>query len=166
MIAAAFHTNSGGQTINSEDVWKIPTSYLKSVVDTFSLSMPYAQWEKKLQKKQWLDYLSKKYKYPINNPEKVKKATNFTQNERQVFFTDSTIRLSLIRNDLGLKSTFFSVIDQGDTVLFKGKGYGHGVGISQQGAIRMAQLGYTFKDIIQFYYKDVEILNYEQLNEK
>lgn len=38
MISAAFHSNCGGQTVNSEDIWSIPTSYLKSVTDTFCLS--------------------------------------------------------------------------------------------------------------------------------
>lgn len=162
MIAAAFHTNSGGQTVNSEDIWKISTTYLKSVEDTFSLNMPNAKWEKKIAKQKWLDYLGKKYNYSVTNPEKVKAVVNFTQDKRLIYLTDS-IKLTSIRTDFGLRSTFFSIIDMGDSLLFKGKGYGHGVGLSQQGAIRMAQLGYTYKDIIRFYYKDVEIINYEQL---
>jgi stage II sporulation protein D len=40
LITAAFHSNSGGQTANSEDVWGASTTYLKSVLDTFSLKMP------------------------------------------------------------------------------------------------------------------------------
>ncbi len=162
MIAAAFHSNSGGQTVNSEDIWKISTTYLKSVEDTFSLKMPAAKWERKISKQKWFDYLAKKYNYPIDNPEKLKAVRNFSQEKRMVYLVDS-IKLTSIRADFGLKSTFFSIIDLGDTLLFKGKGYGHGVGLSQQGAIRMAQLGFTYKDIIRFYYKDVEIVNYEQL---
>jgi stage II sporulation protein D len=162
MIAAAFHTNSGGQTVNSEDIWKISTTYLKSVEDTFSINMPSATWEKKISKQKWLNYLEKKFNYPVTDPQKLKAVLNFTQEKRVIYLTDS-IKLSAIRVDLGFRSTFFSIIDMGDSVLFKGKGYGHGVGLSQQGAIRMAQLGYTYKDIIRFYYKDVEIINYEQL---
>jgi stage II sporulation protein D len=162
MIAAAFHANSGGQTVNSEDIWKISTTYLKSVEDTFSLKMPSAKWEKKISKQKWFGYLAEKYNYPIDNPEKLKAVRNFSQEKRLVYLVDS-IKLTSIRTDFGLRSTFFSIIDLGDTLLFKGRGYGHGVGLSQQGAIRMAQLGFTYKDIIRFYYKDVEIINYEQL---
>ncbi len=42
-------------------------------------------------------------------------------------------------------------------VTFTGKGYGHGVGMSQYGAKGMAEAGYNFKDILKFYYTDVEI---------
>lgn len=42
-------------------------------------------------------------------------------------------------------------------VTFTGKGYGHGVGMSQYGAKGMAESGYNFKDILKFYYTDVEI---------
>lgn len=36
--------------------------------------------------------------------------------------------------------------------IFWGRGWGHGVGMSQWGAYHMAQLGYTYKDILSFYY--------------
>jgi len=39
-------------------------------------------------------------------------------------------------------------------------GFGHNVGMSQYGAMSLAQLGYTYGEIIRFYYRDVEITNY------
>jgi len=163
MISAAFHANSGGQTINSEDIWNIPTSYLRSIKDTFSLKMPNATWEYKILVTNWLDYLSTRFNYKINDPVKKNYALTFKQDTRQTNFADS-IPLTVIRQDLGLKSTWFSIVDQqGGYLIFKGKGYGHGVGLSQQGAIRMAQLGYSYMEIIKFYYKDVNIVNYDEL---
>jgi len=162
MISAAFHANSGGETANSEDVWTISTSYLKTVRDTFSMSMPNATWEKSMLVDEWLDYLSSHFKYPVNEHSKRVAALNFTQEHRKVYFADS-IKLTTIRNDLGLKSTFFSIKQSGDKVIFSGKGYGHGVGMSQQGAIRMVQLGYGYREIIKYYYKGVEIMSYEQV---
>ncbi|MED1792519.1 SpoIID/LytB domain-containing protein [Brevibacillus nitrificans] len=41
--------------------------------------------------------------------------------------------------------------------LFKGTGYGHGLGVSQYGAKGMAQSGYDYKEILQHYYQDVTI---------
>lgn len=166
MISAAFHSNSGGQTTNSETIWNIPTSYLKSVIDTFSIKMPNATWEYKILSTNWLDYLSTRFNYNINDPVKKNYALTFKQDTRQAFFNDS-IPLTLIRQDLGLKSTWFSIVDQqGGYLIFKGKGYGHGVGLSQQGAIRMAQLGYSYLDIIKFYYKDVNVVNYDEMMTK
>ncbi|MBK7818137.1 MAG: SpoIID/LytB domain-containing protein [Sphingobacteriaceae bacterium] len=47
LIIAAFHSNSGGQTANSEDVWGAKTSYLRSVNDSFSIKMPNSNWQRK-----------------------------------------------------------------------------------------------------------------------
>jgi stage II sporulation protein D len=162
MISAAFHSNSGGETANSEDVWTIPTSYLKSGADTFSLKMPSAKWEKPMPADDWLNYLATRFNYPINDNAKRSAALNFNQERRQVYFADS-IKYTTIRADLGFRSAFFSGRQIGNNMIFYGKGYGHGVGMSQQGAIRMAHLGYSYKEIIKFYYKEVEILNYESL---
>ena len=38
--------------------------------------------------------------------------------------------------------------------IFEGRGWGHGVGMSQWGAYRMAQLGYSYKEIVAFYYNN------------
>ncbi len=45
----------------------------------------------------------------------------------------------------------------GGNLLFTGKGYGHGVGMSQDGAIEMGKSGITFDEILKYYYKDVEV---------
>lgn len=45
----------------------------------------------------------------------------------------------------------------GADVTITGRGYGHGVGMSQYGAKGMAEEGYTFKEILEFYYNDVEV---------
>jgi stage II sporulation protein D len=65
--------------------------------------------------------------------------------------------LSTIRSDLNLRSTFFTVIAVGDSIILKGKGYGHGVGLCQEGAMEMAAKGFNYKQIIDFYYFGVLI---------
>ena len=65
--------------------------------------------------------------------------------------------LRLIRNDLSLRSTFFSVTVSGDSVILDGRGYGHGVGLCQEGAMAMASKGFTYRQIIGFYYTGVRI---------
>jgi stage II sporulation protein D len=163
MIAAAFHSNSGGRTMNSEDVWTIPTSYLKSVEDTFSLSGRNATWQKAIEKYKWVSYFAKTYRYPITDSIKLAQILNFEQPQRQVYFVDS-IPLKNIRHAFQLKSTYFSVYDRGEFVLLNGSGYGHGVGLSQEGAIRMVELGYSYEEVIKYYYQDVRIINYKDLN--
>jgi stage II sporulation protein D len=77
LIEAAFHSNSGGQTLNSEDVWGSKLSYLRSVNDTFSLKMPNAKWERKIAKDDWLSYLKIKHNYPTEDNEAILLACNF-----------------------------------------------------------------------------------------
>lgn len=65
-------------------------------------------------------------------------------------------RVSL--NSTKLKSMLLDKIDVGsDQVTFTGKGFGHGVGMSQWGANKLATEGKNANDIIAFYFKDVTI---------
>ena len=46
----------------------------------------------------------------------------------------------------------------GDNVSITTLGFGHGVGMSQYGALGMAQNGYNYQDILKYYYQDTEIV--------
>ena len=61
------------------------------------------------------------------------------------------------RTIFGLKSAMFSVVIEGNNIIFKVLGYGHGVGMSQTGADSMAKLGNNYEEIIKHYYTGVEI---------
>ena len=47
--------------------------------------------------------------------------------------------------------------------VISGRGYGHGVGMSQWGARYMAEAGHTYEDIIKYYFKGAELKNYSEL---
>ncbi|MEA1885762.1 MAG: hypothetical protein U9N72_00950 [Bacteroidota bacterium] len=64
-----------------------------------------------------------------------------------------------LREDWGLKSSFFSVSLGDGTVILKGRGYGHGVGLCQEGSMVMAERGLKMEEIIGFYFHDLHILN-------
>ncbi|GHS87876.1 hypothetical protein FACS1894201_09240 [Bacteroidia bacterium] len=158
MITAAFHSNSGGQTVAAEDVWRHPTSYLKSVRDTFSLGCRNSTWQKEYTVREWLNLLEKHYNYDISNRKKRAQALNFPCNERQLFFAGD-IPVKQMRTDLGLKSTFFSVRTEDDKVILDGRGYGHGVGLSQEGAARMIKCGFSVEEVLKFYYVGVQLVH-------
>lgn len=166
LIVAAFHSNSGGQTANSEDVWGTRTSYLRSVNDTFSVRMPNYRWERKMPVDDWLTYLKLKHNYPIDQPGAKEQALNFRQDSRKVYLEASNVKVPLknVRQDLQLKSTFFNIYNEGDTVVFKGKGYGHSLGMSQEGAMRMTKMGYSYMDVLNFYYRNIQIIDMRKLN--
>jgi stage II sporulation protein D len=49
-------------------------------------------------------------------------------------------------------------------VLFKGRGYGHGLGMCQEGAMRMSKSGYTYTQILNFYYKNIQLIDLHKLS--
>ncbi|MBK7183197.1 MAG: SpoIID/LytB domain-containing protein [Bacteroidetes bacterium] len=167
LITAAFHSNCGGQTVNSQDVWAVATPYLKSIKDTFCTESAHAKWQRSIPLEDWRSYLQLKHKYPIDDSLQMNNATSFTQpNGRSIYFVDKDLKipLKIIRADFQLKSTYFSVEQKGEMIVFNGKGYGHGVGLCQEGAMKMAKQNYSYKDILKFYYKDVHLVDQTALN--
>ena len=160
-ITASYFSNSGGQTNNVEDVWTKALPYLRSIHDPYSLGGINYDWEKKISKSKWLSYLKNKYQYPVNNTESLNAALNFKQDIRHKYLIDWVYQIPLteIRKDWKLKSTYFSIYDEGEFLSFKGKGFGHGVGLSQEGAMRMIELGYDFLEVLRFYYTDVHLID-------
>ena len=67
------------------------------------------------------------------------------------------------RTLLGLKSTNFEIIKEGNNIKFTVKGYGHGVGMSQTGADSMAKQGSNYEEIIHHFYSEVEIKDINSL---
>ena len=152
LIETPFHSNSGGQTCNSEDVWRTALPYLRSVQDTFSYRMRQSDWVKTISLDRWLNYFNRKHKIDINDSANRYELLHFEQPERKVRLLE--VPLSRVRTDFQLKSTFFSVsVDSASqSVVLHGHGYGHGVGLSQEGAIRMVGLGYSYDSILYHYY--------------
>lgn len=64
-------------------------------------------------------------------------------------------------NKLSLKSTDFSLSQDGDKIVISTVGYGHGVGMSQYGALGMAQEGYKYDEILKYYYVNTTIKKIE-----
>lgn len=68
--------------------------------------------------------------------------------------------------DMSLMPSAFYIIDKKfdsnnrlTEVIFHGGGYGHGVGMSQNGAKAMVDLGYTYEEILKHYYQGTELIN-------
>lgn len=163
LIEATFYANSGGETSNSEDVWNKPISYLRSKTDPFSIGQPGYEWTKTIARNEWENYLKKKG-YPISDSSDL----SFDQFSRKKYLetdcADSLLLLTTVRQDWKLKSTFFCIDSRENEIVLYGKGFGHGVGMSQEGAMEMARQGYSYRDILQFYYTNVSLMNISNLN--
>jgi stage II sporulation protein D len=156
LIISAFHSNCGGETSPSEYVWLSPQPYLLKVQDPFCVKSRNSSWEKMVSLKSWLEILRKNnYTGPIDNSS----LFSFSQPTRTANYKIEGFQMPLriLRDELGLKSTWFSVIPQDDSLYIRGKGYGHGIGLCQEGAMVMASGGSGFEEIIRYYYPGVMV---------
>ena len=156
LIMAAFHSNCGGETSASEDVWLSSQPYLKSVADPYCFTSRSATWEKRVSISDWIGLMKKSgFEGRTDDPA----AFLFIQKSRQADYRIDSFKIPLrtIRSELNLRSAYFSVIPEGDSVILRGKGYGHGVGLCQEGAMAMAEQGLRYQQIIDFYYSGVTI---------
>lgn len=161
-ILSAFHANCGGQTANSEDVWRESRPYLVAVNDTFCTASRSASWEKSMPLNEFLTQVG----FDADN--EGLNGSEFLQSDRNKYFklgTDS-IETAQMRRLLQLRSTYFDLKIADGKVDFVGRGYGHGVGLCQQGAMKMAESGYTFGQILGYYYKGVSLIPITSLQPK
>lgn len=75
------------------------------------------------------------------------------------YLQETILNNESIRTDFTMiPSACFEVVEQSDgKVVLRGGGFGHGIGMSQYGAKGMAEQGYNYEQIIEYYYKDVVI---------
>jgi len=152
-ILATFHANCGGQTANSEDVWNRALPYLTSVVDTFCLTERSAVWEKRISLEEFRSYLTSQADFRSTFFKWTDLKIGSGRKGKTVQIFGEQINLPIMRRDLKLRSTNFELHVEGDTVKLNGHGFGHGVGLCQQGAIKMARLGFGYRTILGFYFK-------------
>ncbi|GAB4381407.1 MAG: hypothetical protein Kow0075_13140 [Salibacteraceae bacterium] len=164
LVTAAFHSNCGGHTANSEDVWSSRLDYLRAREDENCLEEPHAYWRFATTRAAWENYLRKTFDYPFHDELAQRLAFDYCPDERQhdLVAEDGTpvgIDLKQVRRDLNLRSAYFSIDQVQDSIILEGRGYGHGVGLCQEGAMNMAKRGFTYDQILHYYYSNVHLLN-------
>ena len=160
MVTSYFSANCGGQTCDASFVWNTSVPFLTSFIDTFCVTTRQATWTKNIRKQDWSSFLEQEY----GVSEKVygELIYNFEQAERKAFFIHPSLGVPLrdLRKKFKLKSTFFSSRLEGENVVLNGRGFGHGVGLCQEGAMNMAKAGYSYDQIARFYFENVSVIDY------
>lgn len=165
IIEAVFHSSSGGHTENVEEVWVQALPYLRGVPDFDQQFSPHTSWTKTFSREELSNRISGVGTVVRLEPEKL--TANGRIRAMRVEGSDGkrTISGEALRNALGLKSTWFSVTPQftaagnksggslPDSFTVSGRGFGHGLGMSQWGAYGMAAQGRNYQQIVQHYYQ-------------
>ena len=163
IIEAVFHSSSGGHTENSEHVWMSAVPYLRGVPD-YDQQAPVYQWQANFTASQLRQRLpgvgNIKALIPVQTSPTGRVRKMRVQGDRG----SQIISGNQLRKSLGLKSTLIQVQPNFGLVAgqpgsgspngfsIQGRGYGHGIGMSQWGAYGMAQQGKSHQEIVQHYY--------------
>jgi len=159
-----FHANSGGMTEDAKRVWSTDIPYLKMVRDDYSIKAPNCSWTLSLSVDKIRKALSSKgleigsierlVPVEVSPSGRVMKIKIF-HGGKEAILNGNDFRSKI--DPTLIKSTLFTIVKQGDEIRLEGRGYGHGVGMSQWGANIMAGEGYSYDDILKHYYRGVEI---------
>ena len=175
-IEAFFHSSSGGITESCGEIFQQDLPYLRSIPDPYSREHENVFWTLTKSgeeiKRALKGIVDEKYEsWRLNNIELSDKTSSGRVKEFSLLFGEQgrqivrahTFRLALdpkiFRSLLILEIQTEKTED--DTLFtFSGLGYGHGVGMSQWGAMNMALEGFTFENILTFYYRGTELGHY------
>lgn len=163
-IYAAFSSTAAGPTEDAMNVWAKDLPYLKGVECPFDLSSPYYQWRASF-KMEALERNLRQQGFTVGT---IATLTPLTYSRAGRVATlrllhsggELILRGEDLRKAVGytvVPSTQFAVESVGAEVVLTGYGAGHAVGLCQWGAKELAELGYSFTTILQYYYPGTEL---------
>lgn len=136
-IVAAFHSNCGGQTRSAAEVWQSSMPYLAPVTDTLCHTGAHATWTRSVEPQQW---------------------------DAWVASNDSMATFDLAaRRQFGLPSARFTVQRANDSIHLHGKGFGHGVGFCQEGAMQRSLKGASTWSLLEAYYTGIRLRSLDHI---
>lgn len=163
-VLAYYHSCCGGLTDSAMAIKKRNLKYITPVKCHWCADSPKLKWTYEIQVKELLSRL-KAAGYALDELDNIKKLTSTPGNRiNELEFIGSNKRIIIkaeeLRKLLGymnLRSSRFKIHRQGDIYTFIGSGYGHGLGACQYGFKGMADSGKTYKEMLKYYYKGIEL---------
>ena len=131
------------------------------------------RWKRKVSNKEILNLLRKNDLLSKNSEiidlKVIERGTSGRALKLEISQINPMRNIVLVKDDIRkslnfLPSNLFIIDKLNDNLwVFSGGGFGHGVGLSQSGAIEMAKIGYPYQKILKQYYKKTKILNFMNL---
>lgn len=155
IIDALFFSTSNGYTEDASIVFNLELPYLKSVESKWDVQTSSVfNSQKTMSLQEFYEKLGLEYKSELSFNVLERSDTNRII---KLEINGNMLNATDVYNKLGLRSTDFNLTQVGTNVVIDTKGYGHGVGMSQYGALGMAKEGYNYMQILEYYYSGAEI---------
>ena len=159
IIQAFYHSNCGGHTEASENVWGAAFPYLQGVECKYCTEATKVKWEQTLSLTK-IESLLKAAGFQVAGLKDVKAGRRNRSNRlNDLTLTTSRGRVVIsavnFRKAIGygiVKSTNFEIRTDGSDLNMTGAGYGHGVGLCQWGSKQRAGDGFDYREILGYYY--------------
>jgi SpoIID/LytB domain protein len=162
---AYFHAACGGQTANIEALWggRGAPEYLSGVADEYCLTarhnwvdvIPAAKLARALRSDSRSDVGARLENIVVTHRDETGRAEFIAlEGEQRRTLRGWDFKL-IVGRALGwnvLKSSRFNVVRAGQNFVFRGEGFGHGLGLCQEGAHVMAQRGASYRQILEHYF--------------
>ena len=154
---AFYHSDCGGVTVGARGVWG-KEKIEKVAIDDGCPATPNAKWKLELTRQEFIQSFKNllpnsplpSFKLELDSPGPRVKMVKLAGNGLDIQIPAHTFRRMLGYSKL--KSTRFSVEEDGSRLVFRGKGYGHGVGLCQWGSRNLARQKFDFIAILNHYY--------------
>lgn len=164
-ILAVFHSTSAGETETAGNIWNYDLPYLVSTESEGDKYAPNYEVSTNFTPEQIIEKIKAKYSDFSAEAGSLFETISISKRSEAGYITEITVGNKSftgkeIREVLGLRSTDFTVAKDGDNIVITTKGFGHGAGMSQYGAKYMADNGCDYKTILNHYYKDITIGNF------
>jgi stage II sporulation protein D len=166
-IAAYYSSTCGGRTADDLAVWANAEDqpYLKSVVDNFCAGSPHYRWRARILADSLHQIWQQRLGEPISSIAVAK--TGEDGRVRELAMIGHSLHLisgedfrAVTCRRFGwntLKSTAFDLRLEKSSYVFEGRGLGHGLGLCQYGAMKMAQQGYSYWEILRHYFSETQL---------
>jgi len=168
IFPAYFHATCGGLTAGAQEIWKIDLPPIRGLVSCpYCRLSPHYFWKAEIP----LTFIEEKMRQngrpagQILSIEVITQTPSARVGSLRITGTDQEVVMAAkdFRIWMGgdkMRSTDFTVTLADDKAYFSGKGWGHGVGLCQWGALGKSLLGHKHEDILKFYYPGAEIGSY------
>jgi stage II sporulation protein D len=159
LVTSYFSANCGGQVCDASYVWNTSVPYVAPFIDTFCIHTRQATWTTSVDRYTWRNYL--RDQFGVTEAKYGTLIYEFNATDRTAFYLHPSLGIPMrdLRHKFRLKSAYFSTRLENDNVIIEGRGFGHGVGLCQEGAMEMAKQGYDYTQIARFYFHNVSVLD-------
>jgi len=175
IIAAYFHATCGGMTEDAQELWHLPDiPPLRGVPCPFCANSPHFNWKKNFRLKDVQDALNL-HGYKVGTIQDIS-IVDRDRSERidhlkitQKNGQELVIKGKDFRDVMGpnvIDSNNYEIVMKGYYFDLIGKGWGHGVGMCQWGALGMARQQFNYKQILAYYYPQSVLMDYHDVPSK